>query len=168
MAIRIIKDDLVDWEPLIFRIVPSRGLSATQAQQIVSFVRDWFNAAADARPSVWSASKEWDCRVAQGEIVAQCELFPPNELPLLAEDLSREFPVLKEVWIGVPISGPKSTADAEWFSVGTGTIHIGDIDVTVKPFLISFSPVTIGQFEEFLNVQVMNRFLTGLKPAEIS
>jgi hypothetical protein len=140
----------VDWEPLVMRFVPSQKLRPSEAQHIARFIRIWLNAAADTQPAVWSMAKEWDCKVSRGNIVARCEFFPPRELSRLAQELGRQFPVLQELRLGYPLNGSRTASKFDWFLVDAGNIRVGNQDFVVKTFQISLSPVTAGQFEEFL------------------
>jgi hypothetical protein len=151
MTIRIIYEDDVDWEPLIMRFVPAKRLIASKARRVAEYVRSWMDAAADANPDLWRMAKEWDSNLNEdGEIVAQCELIPEQELNRLAKDLSEAFPTLQEIRLGNPLPHSATITEFDWFTVPSGSVRIGKKLHDVASFSISFTPVTVGQFQEFL------------------
>jgi len=151
MAIPIIYEDAVDWEPLVMRFVPAKRLTSTKAKRIAQYIQDWMDDAAESSPDLWRWAKEWQCTATnENEVIAHCEFIPPEELPRLADDLHTAFPLLQEIRLGYPLDGPATTAEFDWFVVHAGDIKVGRKTHSLSAFAVSFTPVTLGQFEEFL------------------
>ncbi|MCA9094341.1 MAG: SUMF1/EgtB/PvdO family nonheme iron enzyme [Planctomycetaceae bacterium] len=152
MTIPIIHEDDVDQEPLIIRFVNGRKLSQSKADRIARFVRCWMDQAAENDPDLWSMAKEWDCTVSENcDVIARCEFFPEPELSRLSADIHQEFPTLIEMRLGYPLSNPTTVQKFDWYKVPDGSVVINRKVHNVTAFDISFTPVTIGQFEEFVD-----------------
>lgn len=152
MNIPIIYEDDVDLEPLIIRFVNGRKLSQSKGDRIARFVRCWMDQAAENDPDLWSMAKEWDCTVSENrDVIARCEFFPESELSRLSADVHKEFPTLTEMRLGYPLSNSTTVQKFDWYHVPDGSVQINNEILNVAAFDISFTQVTIGQFQEFLN-----------------
>jgi hypothetical protein len=147
--IKIIEEDLVDFEPLVMRFHGRERLSPTEAKRVAQFIISWFNQNAASDPGVWRFAKEWKAEVSQDGVVrATCDLMPPETIPLLAAAVEHAFPSLREVRLGHVIKGANSGYD--WMPVEAASVAIDGKIHDVAPFIISFSPVTVLMFEEFI------------------
>ena len=152
MTISVIYEDDVDWQPLIIRFVNERKLSASKANQIARFVRDWMDNAAEDDPDLWAMAKEWDCTVSENrDVIARCECLPESEIQRLSVELHDSYPTLKEMRLGYPLSNPTTVQEIDWYQVPNGSVQIGKTTYDVPAFKISFTPVTVGQFQAFLD-----------------
>ncbi|QDV19104.1 Formylglycine-generating sulfatase enzyme [Gimesia panareensis] len=151
MSIQIIYEDLVDWEPLQMRFIAGSDLTRSESEDIARLIKDWMDRAAEADPELWEMAKEWGAGVeADGTVTAACEFFPPQEIERLAEELTVNCPQIAEMRMGMPLEGPACIKDTKWFSVDAGEVTVGKQTLAVPAFEISWSPVTVGQYEEFI------------------
>ena len=140
------------------RFVPAKRLTPAQAKRIAKHIQEWMDQSATSEPDVWQMAKEWRCTTSKdNEIVAHCEFMPTEELSRLAEELQVAFPALQEIRLGRSLVGPATIAGFDWFAVEPGEVQIGKKTHRLDAFDISFTPITVGQFAEFLNA-------TGYQP----
>jgi hypothetical protein len=149
-AMRIIEEDLVDYEPLVMRFVAEAPLRASVAKKLASFVTEWFDRAAAADPQGWHWAKEWRAWIDGREVFACCELPPPGALPALAADVEAAFPRIVEIRLGTALAGPTTRARFDWIALPGGEVTTGGKTHSVAPLEISFTPVTLGQYQEFM------------------
>lgn len=148
MAVRIVELDIVDWEPLQMRFVPSGVFSDREA--VISHLQSWFadNAAA-TRPDCDIRSY----KVLQSEspsIAAVGEHLTKKALRRLVNSIARRFPELAVVEIGEKIEGFPAGVIFDWVTLPDATVTL-DREYSVLRFAISFTPVTIGQFVQFMD-----------------
>ncbi len=143
---KIVNEDVVDWEPLNIRFRTERKLTEDEANDLVRFIQTWFDDTSKANPGVWRFAKEWQVTLdLQGEVTASCELMPSDAVMALSTAIEEKYPIVRELRLGLPLRGPVAAKD--WTVVPARCGHNEDRD-----FTISFSPITIGQFQEFLEV----------------
>lgn len=156
--IQIIEEDFVDWEPLVMRFHAQTELSPAEADRLAQSIASWFDQSAIDDPITWKHAKEWHAEVADGNIVeATCDLMPSQAVPLLAAAVEREFPTICELRLGYQFEGPADPSRIEWFPIESGQVEINGEVRDVAPFTISLYPITVVQFEEFLEA-------TGYRP----
>ena len=149
---KIIEEDVVDFEPLIMRFTGDEAISDLVAADAAAYICDWFDRTAAANPVEWSFAKEWAATAnGDGTVVAQCELMPAHALASLADDVGAQFPVFTELRLGTQIDGPTSRDVFDWVVVPAGDVMVGNRSQSVAAFEITFTPVTLGQFCEFLD-----------------
>lgn len=154
--IEIVEEDFVDWEPLIMRFVSQAPLSNGQAERLAEYIHDWIDLSAESNPDSWRFAKEWTAKVVdQGCIEVSCDLMPPEAIPALARAVEDRFPTIYEVRLGYPAAGMGSNLD--WMPFESGRFEVDGRMCILGAFSISFSPVTIDQFEKFVQA-------TGHKP----
>lgn len=158
MPIQIIYEDQVDWEPLIIRFIADSEMSRSEPQDIARFLQHWMDRAAEGDPDLWRSAKEWGAGIDDdGAVSVCCEFFPHQEIERLAEELAAKYPQISEMRLGMPLEGPAFINDMKWFSVDAGEVTVESQTLKLDAFEISWLPITLGQFEEFINA-------TGYRP----
>ena len=134
------------------RFTGNEAVSDLVASDAAAYIRDWFDRTAAANPVAWSVAKEWAAKAEDdGTIVAQCELMPADAVTSLADDVGEQFPEYTELRLGMQIDGPTSCDELDWVAVPAGDVIVRNSARTVAAFEITFTPITLGQFREFLD-----------------
>lgn len=152
MFVKIFEEDFLDFEPLVMRFVSSKPISNNLAADFRSFIVAWFDSVVAENPAEWHAAKEWTAeQSSEDTIVVMCELMPAYAVGVLAAEVEKAFPTFIELRIGHSVAGGSTTLEFDWGDVPSGQVTICGQVKMVDTFKISFTAVTLGQFEEFIN-----------------
>jgi hypothetical protein len=144
---KILEEDLVDWEPLLMRFISVAELPDDRRLAVGAFLEDWFrtNAAAgraDCDIRFWNVDAD--------ELTASCEHLTRAALRRLTRALDRRFPEIDYVRIGVTFDGVPSGFDFRWVAFSEPIVEIDGKSHPLGPFAISTYHVSFGQFTEFM------------------
>ena len=112
---KIIEEDLVDWEPLLIRFVAVDQLRTDRRAELAAFLEQWFKENAAAQRSDCDI-RYWDVRI--DDLTAICEHLTPAALRRLLKSLGGRFPEIGHVRIGVALDGIPSGLDFKWMGFG--------------------------------------------------
>jgi len=150
--VKVVENDLLDYEPLVMNFVSSKTITNSQSKQIQSFIVAWFETVVADNPKEWCAAKEWTAnKSAENTITVTCDLMPSQAVEVLAAEVERAFPEFIELHIGNSTAEGLPKIEFDWVDVPSGQVSICSQVKTVEAFRISFTAVTLGQFEEFIN-----------------
>jgi hypothetical protein len=144
---KIIEEDLVDWEPLFIRFHFPTPLASDRHVALCDFLEGWFQTNADARRSDCDI-RFWN--VNTDELSAACEHLTRSALRRLTKAIGRRFPEIDAVRIGVAFDGVPSGLDFKWIPLTDTVVQMGDASHDVEPFAVSKFQVSMGQFSEFM------------------
>lgn len=145
---RIIEEDLVDWEPLRIRFVPKSTFPDPTA--FARDVEEWLRANAEKTRSDCDL-RYWDVSANEvGAIEAVAEHLTKNSLQRLARHIAKRHPELDQIVIGERIDGAPTGLSFDWVLLPEDEIQLDGVSFQVDSVAIPFTPVTIGQFVEFM------------------
>jgi hypothetical protein len=164
---RIVEEDMVDWEPLRMRFVFTEPVVAGRREALVAFIDDWFG----AKAKQWLAAREvgappeplgeyCGANIADDVAVeAFADLIPIEWLQELTEAVELDFADVDHLRLGVSLTGPTDRSDFEWVHIPRGEIILHGNAVPIADVDISLHHVSLGQFEEFMRE-------TGYRPVQ--
>ena len=144
---KIIEEDLVDWEPLRIRFQSSKSLARDRQTALCDFLEEWFQTNADAQRSDCDI-RFWN--VDPDELSASCEHLTRSALRRLTKAIDRCFPEIDAVSIGIAFDGVPSGLDFKWIALTDPIVQLGDVSHDIGPFAVSKFQVSMGQFSEFM------------------
>lgn len=150
---KVIYEESVDWEPLHMRFRIRGTPTSDRCESLATFVLNWMRQRERDNPEKWRFS-EYSTKIqSSGTVEAFCELMPSDEVQLLADAVAAEFPFVSELRLGEPEvgTGSASVAKIDWVKIPADRVVIDGVAYDVVEFTISFTPVTVGQFCEFLD-----------------
>lgn len=148
---RVIYEDTVDWEPLRMRFILKGTPISERLEPLAAFVVDWMREQEELDPETWRFC-EYSSRIREsGSVEAFCELMPKTAVLELAKAVEAKFPFVGELRLGYPEDGQASLSRIDWFDVPADQVTIDGEIFEVASFTISFTPITVGQFCEFLD-----------------
>lgn len=147
MAKPIVELDFVDWEPLRLRFVPQKEFA--EPEGLAALVRRWFEESAAKSPA--------DCDVRYFEIretrsagiETVGELLTRKAVRRLVDSIARKVPELDRVELGERLEGAAEGLSFDWLTLPDARVP-PNADPPIARFAISFTPVTVGQFEQFM------------------
>lgn len=145
---KIIEEDLVDWEPLLMRFQSSSAITADRLNALGKFLENWFQTNSDAQRADCDI-RSWN--VDASEMLAACEHLTRAALRRLTKALGRSFPEIDSVRIGIAFDGVPSGLDFKWIALTDPIVEMDGTPHTVGPFAISKFQVSMGQFTEFMS-----------------
>jgi hypothetical protein len=145
---KIIEEDLVDWEPLVMRFDSSRSIAADRKADLCAFLEDWFRTNATAKRSDCDI-RSWNVDV--NGLSASCEHLTRVALRRLTKAIDRRFPEIDVVRLGVALGGLPSGIDFNWVALAEQSIDMDGVSHRIHPLAISKFHVSLGQFTEFMS-----------------
>ncbi|QDU79383.1 Formylglycine-generating sulfatase enzyme [Polystyrenella longa] len=150
---KIITDNLTHIEPLTLRFFFDKSTSSKVRQGFATFAIDWFTSQEQVDPEKWRLC-EYRYQLESADepevVTVYCELMPEGEVEQLAKAVRLQFPQIKELRLGEPFIKNKSL-DIEWIELPAREVVINKQRYLVSEFSISFSAITLGQFQKFMN-----------------
>ena len=155
---RIVEEDLVDWEPLLMRFIFKIPIAEGQREALVVCIDEWFG----EKTQQWLAAREAGAPPArfveycgsniQGDaaVEASADLIPPEWLQELVEAVERSFPDVDHLRLGIPLAGPTARSEFKWVHVPRGEVVLRGKSLAIGDVEISMHPVSVGQFAEFM------------------
>ncbi|HUG91321.1 MAG TPA: SUMF1/EgtB/PvdO family nonheme iron enzyme [Planctomycetaceae bacterium] len=148
---KIIYEDTVDWEPLHMRFCLRGTPTAELRESLASFVLEWIRQREREDPEKWRFCEYSTNIRPSGTVEAFCELMPQDEVQILADAVADRFPFVAELRLGERQTGPASLGKIDWVRIPADRVVIDGVAYDVADFTIGFTPVTLGQFCEFLD-----------------
>ena len=143
----IVELDFVDWEPLHLRFVPTTEFH--DPESLAAYVRKWFEENA-AKPRADCDVRYFDVREATpAGVAAVGELLTRKAVRRLVDSVARKSAELDRVELGEGIEGAPQGLSFDWVTLPDPRVA-SDATRSLDRFAVSFTPVTVGQFEEFL------------------
>src|SRR5262249_39518261 len=148
VSMQIIEEDLVDWEPLRIRFLPRSKFA--DPHLLATEIANWCKTNA--------AKKRADCDIRYCEVVSRnaavvevvCEHLTKKSLGRLGRDVAKQCPDLDRIVIGEHIEGCPDGVSFDWAFLPAADVDVHGARHAVDPIALSFTPVTIGQFVEFI------------------
>jgi len=156
---RIIEEDMVDWEPLRMRFIFKDPVADGRREVLVAFIDDWFGEKEKRRLAARGAGTEPQPFVKDycganidgaTAVETHAELIPPEWLQELTGAVERSFPDVDHLRLGFPIEGPTVRSGFKWVRVPRGEVMLRGNPVTIGDVDISLHQVSVGQFEQFM------------------
>jgi hypothetical protein len=151
---KIIAEALVDWQPLQIRFFPRSKFEAPGT--LVRCLESWFQTNA-SRPRSDCDIRYWNVTREDPALVeAVCEHLTNKALKRLAQHLAKRCPELDRIVIGETTAGAPVVAAGgglsfDWAPLPAATVDLNGARHIVEAVAISFTPVTLGQFTQFLD-----------------
>jgi hypothetical protein len=145
---RVVAEDLVDWQPLVIRFIPKGKFD--DPSMVVACLEAW------CQENTAKAKSDCDLRfwkvtlASDGMIEAIVEHLTPKSVARLARSIGKSCPELDHVKIGEPLKGFPAGLKFDWVRLPAAEIELNGAIHRVDSVAISFSPVTFGQFTEFM------------------
>jgi Sulfatase-modifying factor enzyme 1 len=144
---RIVEEDLVDWEPLRIRFIPKSQFH--DPHRFAMELENWCQTNAGQTRS--------DCDIRYWKIIqttpplieAICEHLTKKALRRLAQHLSKRCPELDHLVIGDHLHGQSAGLSFDWVHLPPAEVNLLGSDHLVTAVAIAYTPVTLGQFNEF-------------------
>ncbi|MAT16362.1 MAG: hypothetical protein CMJ46_13955 [Planctomyces sp.] len=149
---KIIKENLTHCEPLIMRFVFESEPSESRKKELAEFAVHWMAAEEEKNPQEWYYCEfGYRLEVDEGNNVVEvtCELMPECHVEPLAMAVAERFTDVKLLKLGDPYIN-KPSLDIEWLEVPAGECIITGERYDLPAFTIAFTPITLGQFRQFL------------------
>ena len=145
---RVVAEDFVEWEPLVIRFIPKARFD--NPSLVVACLESWCqenaaNTKSDCDIRFWKVTLESD-----GMIEAIVEHLTPKSVARLARSIAKSCSELDHIKIGEPLEGFPAGLNFDWVRLPATEIELNGAIHRVDPVAISFSPVTFGQFTEFM------------------
>lgn len=148
---KVIYEDSVDWEPLHMRFRFKGTPTSELCESLAGFVLELLRQRERDDPEKWRLC-EYSVKVQpSGTVEAFCEHMPPDEVQVLADAVTGNFPFVSELRLGEPESGSGAIKKFDWLKIAADRVVIDGVAHDVAAFTISFNAVTVGQFCEFLD-----------------
>lgn len=145
----IVEEDLVDWEPLRIRFVPKSSFD--DPDSLAAEIEDWLKTNA-VNPRSDCDIRYWEISRRDSSLVeAVCEHLTKKALRRFARHISKRCPDLERIIVGEHIDGYPRGLSFDWVLLPKDIVTINGLQCPVDPVAISFTPVTLGQFTEFMN-----------------
>lgn len=156
---RIVEEDLVDWEPLRMRFIFQKRVGASRHKTLVAFIDEWFA----TKAALWPAEREAGARpqpsveylgasvVGQTAVETFANRMPAEWLQELADAVCSSFPDVDHLRLGLPLVGPTERSGFKWMHVAKVEVTLHGRSITVGDVDVSLHHVSVGQFEEFMS-----------------